>query len=104
MGKIAIVILSVIAIFSCSAEDAEMESAVFSETGILVDMSKFDGCGWVFKYDNNTLEPYNLSRFDITPVDSMPVGIRYLKVENQNSTCMLGTVISLVEIWKIPED
>ena len=104
MGKIAIVILSAIAIFSCSAEDAEKETAVLSETGILVDMSKFDGCGWVFKYDNITLEPYNLSKFDITPTDSMPVGIRYFLSASQNSTCMIGTVISLVEIWKIPED
>lgn len=98
------VILSAIAIFSCSVEDAETENVVLSETGILVDMSKFDGCGWVFKYDNNTLEPYNLSRFDITLTDSMPVGIRYLIVDNQNSTCMIGMVISLVDIWEIPED
>lgn len=104
MGKIAMVILSAIAIFSCSAEDADIDSAVFSETGIMVDMSKFDGCGWVFKYDDTSLEPANLSDFYISLVDSMPVGIRYLKADNQNSTCMLGTVVTLVDIWEMSEE
>lgn len=103
MGRFIMFILSTLAIFSCSVEDASNDSSVLTETGILVDMSKFDGCGWGFKYDDNTLEPTNLSKFNITPVDSMPVGIRYVLSDNQTSTCMIGTVIALIDIWNLNE-
>jgi hypothetical protein len=71
------------------------------DSGILMDWSKFDGCGWVIELDNHDhtiLEPDNLSQFSIDLTDSLSVKISYYINPDQSSSCMAGTVIHLNEI------
>jgi len=88
-------------ILGCASDDdSDAGLEIHQESGMLIDISKFEGCGWVFQYDNYILEPQNLSDFDITLTDSMPVDIRYYVLQDQKTTCKMGLVVCLVDIEK----
>jgi hypothetical protein len=81
----------------CSKDD---ESDLSYYHGILLNMSAFDGCGWIIEIDDQAIvEPSNLNEFNIILKDSARVGIRYHVANNQNSNCMMGTVINILDIY-----
>lgn len=84
--------------FGCST-DSEKDSYAYVD-GLLVDMGKFDGCGWVVEYDNCMLEPTNLDEFNIDLADSMSVRFAYVVSKDQVSACMIGTVVDLLDIYE----
>lgn len=84
--------------FGCST-DNEKDSYEYVD-GLLVDMHKFDGCGWVIVYDRSTLEPTNLDQFSLALVDSTTVRFVYLECKDQVSACMMGTVVDLLDIYE----
>ena len=91
----AIIIFSILC--RCSKND---ESDIAYDHGLLLNMSAFDGCGWIIELDDQTtMEPTNLSEFNISLQDSAQVGVRYLVTDNQNSDCMMGTVVKLLDIY-----
>ena len=70
--------------------------------GMLVDYSKFTGCGWVIESDNERFEPTNLDKFDsvIVLIDSMKVRFAYVEEDDQTSSCMVGPVVKLIDIYQ----
>lgn len=67
-------------------------------TGILKNMTGFDGCGWIIQLNDTTkLEPTNLSGFNLTLVDGNSITFCY-KETNQASICMVGKTIEIVDI------
>mgnify|MGYP007070240832 CR=1 FL=1 len=107
MYKIIVPILFVLAFNDCaSVDDADSFGfAIYTQEGMLVDMSKFDGCGWVLEYYNNSkryLEPNNISEFEDVVSDSMYVVVRYSKSDSK-SQCMLGDVVTFYDIEKMEQ-
>lgn len=83
--------------FNRCSKDEETKDGMLS--GILLNWSGFDGCGWVIELDDNQyVEPRNLTDFNLTLTDSMQVSLRYHIADNQASDCMAGTVVDLIEI------
>ncbi|MBO7495027.1 MAG: hypothetical protein J6T98_00625 [Salinivirgaceae bacterium] len=96
ISVLAIVLL--VAGVGCSTdEDAAKYEYV---DGLLVDMSKFSGCGWIIDYDGYTLEPFNIDDFGMDMADSVTVRFAYEIHSNQNSECMMGTVVRLIDIYR----
>lgn len=91
-------IVFVLVITRCSKNDSTNTNL---SSGILMNWSKFDGCGWVIELDNHDhtiLEPNNLGQFPITLTDSLPVNFTYEIAPNQSSSCMAGTVVKIIDI------
>jgi|GEM_PF-2501200 len=107
MYKIIIPILFVLAFNGCASNDDadSLGFAIYTQEGMLIDMSKFDGCGWVLEYYNNSkhyLEPNNISAFENVISDSTYVVVRYSKSDSK-SQCMLGDVVTFYDIEKIEQ-
>ena len=86
------------ATLGCSSDD----DVVKYNDGMLVDYSKFTGCGWVIESDNERFEPTNLDKFDtvIVLIDSMKVRFACVEEDDQTSSCMVGTVVRLIDIYQ----
>jgi hypothetical protein len=101
MGIIRISVLAAVlslAGFGCAVDD---DSAMYEYVnGQLIDMSKFAGCGWVIDYEGHKLEPQNIADFAIVLADSIQVRFAYDVATDQNSECMMGTVVKLIDIYR----
>jgi hypothetical protein len=81
---------------NCSKDDTS-ELSLYH--GILINMSTFDGCGWIIELDNkNKIEPRNLNDFNLTLQDSAGVLVRYQIPNDRSSYCMIGDVVEIVSI------
>ena len=88
--------LFIILISSC-----EKENTLLKGTGILKNLTGFDGCGWVIQTDQSgttkTFEPINLSDFDVVLTEGKKVDFFYYKTTS-GSICMVGDVIKLTSL------
>lgn len=100
MSIIKISALALVLVFSSACTSDDDGCAVEYVDGMLIDMGKFDGCGWVVEYDNCMLEPTNLDEFNIDLADSMSVRFAYAVSKEQVSACMVGTVVDLLDIYE----
>lgn len=86
----------IILLSSCDKEDVALKG-----TGILKNMTGFDGCGWVIQFDKNgtkeILEPNNLDEFKMILTDGQKVDFSYYKTTSP-SICMVGEVIKLASL------
>ena len=97
--KLSVLAMAVLAAgFGCSTDG----DVVKYSDGMLVDYSKFAGCGWIIESDNDRFEPTNLDKFDtiIVLTDSMKVRFACVEEDDQTSGCMVGTVVKLIDICK----
>ena len=83
----------------CCAFDSDSALYVYV-SGQLVDMTTFQGCGWVIDYEGYKLEPMNIDEFHIALDDSIQVRFAYEVANDQNSECMMGTVVKLIDIYR----
>ncbi len=71
--------------------------------GILNNKTGLESCGWVIKlakrdaHDHEFLEPLNLDKFKLKLSEGKKVEVVYTE-ENINTTCMVGTVITIKTI------
>ena len=84
----------------CSYDDDAESSSIVRASGIVLDMSKFDGCGLVIETEEHILEPTNIEAFDIELADSTAVSFSYSIAYEQASLCMMGTIVTLYELNK----
>jgi len=68
--------------------------------GMLIDYTAFDGCGWVIDSDKQLFEPLNVNEFAIDLSDSLRVRFAYVEDDDQKSSCRVGTVIRLLDIYE----
>ena len=68
--------------------------------GLLIDYTAFDGCGWVIDSDKQLFEPLNVNEFAIDLSDSLRVRFAYAEDDDQKSSCRVGTVIRLLDIYE----
>ena len=70
--------------------------------GMLVDYSGLSGCTWIIQLQNGErLEPLNLDKFDIVPVDSLIVHVTYAEAPTMMSICMVGKMVEITCISKL---
>lgn len=100
MSIIKISALALVLVFSSACTSDDDGCAVEYVDGMLIDMGKFDGCGWVLEYDGCMLEPSNLNQFNLTLTDSLSVRFAYAVSKEQVSACMVGTVVDLLDIYE----
>ena len=101
MGIIRLSILTAMLLSVGAGCSVDSDAALYEYVdGQLVDMTKFKGCGWVIEYDGYTLEPMNIDDFSIELTDSVRVRFAYDIADNQNSECMMGTVVKLIDIYR----
>lgn len=95
--KISVLALAITAAgFGCS-EDSDVARYV---DGMLIDYTAFDGCGWVIDSDKQLFEPLNVNDFALDLADSLKVRFAYVEDDDQKSSCRVGTVISLLDIYE----
>ena len=98
--KLSVLALAVSAAgFGCSADS----DVVKYNDGMLVDYSKFTGCGWIIETDRQPFEPTNIDDTNIVKfnlIDSMKVRFACVEEDDQTSGCMVGTVVKLIDICK----
>jgi hypothetical protein len=91
-----IVAFTSILFFSCNKEEILPKQGY--EVVTLKNLSGLDCCGYVLqKSDSICLEPTNLSQYINPFVAGKKFKIKY-KVETKASCCMVGPVISIVEL------
>jgi hypothetical protein len=84
--------------FSCQKEDLLPSKGYEDVT--LKNMTGFDGCGFVFEINNKSksLEPINLGDFLTSYKDGDKFWLKYKIAEGQASICMVGDIITIVEL------
>ena len=96
---LAIIILLSIVIMQQSCEEKVEKSCKDSQEGVLVNLTEFDGCGWIIQLRNSTrLEPINLNDFDIELVENKSVCIQYQIRTDLASICMVGQIVEITSI------
>ena len=82
---------------SCEKTDLLPRSGYEEVT--LINMTGFDGCGYVFqKTDNGHFEPTNLGNFVTDPISGKEYLLKYKLASQQISICMMGPRIIIVEL------
>lgn len=81
--------------FGCS-ENGDVARYV---DGMLVDYTKYTGCGWVLELPDDRLEPININDFKLDLTDSLKVRFAYVVDNDSISECHL-TVVRLLDIYE----
>ena len=89
-------LLLVVALFGCNKKENNATATIKDYTGL-------DGCNWVIVLDKpdadgvTTLEPINLSQFNIALQNNQKVTVVYKKIDAA-SICMVGQTVSITNI------
>lgn len=66
-------------------------------SGILVDMSGLDGCGWMIQLENQSkLNPTNLEDFNISLENNKNINFSYSENSDLMNVCMAGTIVDII--------
>lgn len=72
----------------------EISDCKNSHNGVLRNLSRYDGCGWIIQLLNSTLlEPINLGDFDIELLENKSVCIQFHERIDLVSFCTVGKII-----------
>lgn len=92
---IGLFFFTVIGIVSCGNDDCDIPM-------VIADASGLDGCQFVLTLDlddvSRTLEPINLSDFDIQPVGGLEVCGEFIVRPDLASTCQVGEIVELTSL------
>ena len=92
-------LLLIVAISNQSCEEKVEKSCKNSQAGVLINLTGFDGCGWIIQLQNSTkLEPVNLDDFNIELIENKSVCIQYQIRQDLASICMVGQIVELYSI------
>lgn len=87
-------------LFCAYTLNKQSQNETLKAKGYLKNLTGLDACGWVILLDkngDNKLEPLNLKKFKLKPVDGKEVSFTY-KLSNVSTACMVGKVIELKSI------
>ena len=90
--RVFLVVILTLILLSCEKE----KDCDNSQTGILKNLTGFDGCGWIIQLSDSTkLEPINLDDFDIELIENKSVCIQFHERNDLGSYCMVGIVVEI---------
>jgi hypothetical protein len=95
---IVFLLLTLSGMMSCNDDDIDDCSGPM----VLRDSSGLDGCGFLLQLnlgdEFRTLEPINLSDFDIQPVDGLEVCGEFIVRPDLASICQVGEIVELTSL------
>lgn len=84
-----------------SCEKTDFIPLIGYEDVTLENLTGFDGCGFLFETGNKSyLEPVNLGEFVTNPVAGEEYRLKYRIETNRASICMVGPIITILELKK----
>ncbi len=94
--------LILIALFSCSKKTSPPDDSYYINNGFqkaIIYNPGIAGCNLVLKIDSLTYEPLNLSTEFSIP--DKQVWIKFHKEKNSMSSCMMGSIVTIDDIYWI---
>lgn len=86
--------LLTVMLFSCSKSNVIKE--IEAEVTLKNVPSNPAGCQWCMELPDGTrIEPNNLNSFTLNLQDGMKVKVSYTLLDNEMTTCMMGTAVKL---------
>ena len=104
MNLFGIFVIGALLSHGCSKNNNSDDHHVVDQTGkctdaqeaTIIDRTGLDGCHWLLKLsDGSSLEPTNLSDFDIELVDNKLVFVSYTERTDMVSICMVGAIVDI---------
>lgn len=83
-------------LISCEKEKKPENECENSIPGVLINLSGFDGCGWIIQLSDSTkLEPVNLEDSVIELEENKSVCVQYHERTDLGSYCMVEKVVEI---------